>query len=161
MSLAVAAFWFVITFVSFFQNSEAKPDFSGRWTLNIAETEFPGARPSSASFSVTRTVEQKHNQVRLKIERVTNGQKSGFNFVTIPIGTGEPHVSDEAGIITAQWKDEALQFKYLYNPGTQRQSERSEEWTLSPDRNKLFDQEWVRRPDGQELRYRVVFDRQP
>lgn len=94
------------------------------------------------------------------MERVNNGQKSGFNFVTIPIGSGE-HVSDEAGIITAQWKDETLHFNYLYNPGTERQSERTEDWTLSADGKKLIDQEWVKRADGQELRYKVVFDKQP
>jgi hypothetical protein len=97
----------------------------------------------------------------LKIERVSNGQKSGFNFVTIPIGSGQPHVSNEAGIITAQWKDDTLHFDYLYNPGTERQSERTEDWTLSPDGKKLIDQEWGKRADGQEQRYKLVFDRQP
>ena len=139
----------------------SKPDFSGRWQLNIDDTEFPGAKPSSATFRVVRTVEQRQNDLRLKIERMNNGQKSGFDFVTIPIGNGKPHVSDEAGIITAQWKDETLHFDYLYNPGTDRQSERTEDWTLSPDGKKLIDQEWVKRADGRELRYKVVFDRQP
>ena len=138
----------------------SKPDFSGRWTLNIDETEFPRAKPSAATYLVVRTVEHKASELRLKIERTINREKSGFNFVTIPIGHGQ-HVSDEAGIITAQWHDETLHFDYLYNPGTERQSERSEDWTLSPDGKKLFDQEWVKRPDGQELRYKVVFDKQP
>jgi hypothetical protein len=97
----------------------------------------------------------------LKIERVSNGQKSGFNFVTIPIGSGQPHVSNEAGIITARWKDDTLHFDYLYNPGTERQSERTEDWTLSPDGKTLIDQEWGKRADGQEQRYKLVFDRQP
>ena len=97
----------------------------------------------------------------MKIERVLNGQKGGFNFVTIPIGGGQPHVSDEAGIISAQWKDETLRFNYLYNPGTERESERTEDWTLSSDGKKLIDHEWVKRPDGRELRYTVVFDKQP
>ena len=145
----------------FTYGAQSKPDFTGKWTLNIDETEFTGAKPSPATFSAVRTVEQKRNQLRLKVERVTNGKKSGFNFVTIPIGGGEPHVSDEAGIITAQWKDETLHFNYLYNPGTERQSERTEDWTLSPDGKKLIDQEWFKRPDGQELRYKVTFDKQP
>jgi len=145
---------------SYVQGTQSRPDFSGRWKLNIAETEFPGARPSSETFSVVRTVQQEPRELRLKIERVSNGQRSGFNFVTIPIG-GEPHVSDAAGIITAEWRAETLEFKYLYNPGTERQSERTEEWTLSVDGRKLFDQEWVKRPDGHELRYKVVFDKQP
>ena len=89
-----------------------------------------------------------------------NGQKSGFNFVTIPIGGGQ-HESNEAGIITAQWNGETLQFHYLYNPGTERESERTETWTLSSNGNKLIDQEWTKRPDGQELRNKVVFDKQP
>ena len=140
---------------------QSQPDFSGKWKLNIDETEFLGAKPSPATFTAVRTVEQKPNQLRLKIERISNGQKSGFNFVTIPIGGGEPHVSNEAGIVTAEWKGETLHFHYLYNPGTERQSERTEDWTLSPDGKKLIDQEWGKPPDGQELRYRVVFDRQP
>jgi hypothetical protein len=160
MSAYAVILWLALAFTSFVQGTPAKPDFSGRWQLNIAETEFPGARPSAATFSVIRTVEQKPNELRLKIERVSNGQKSGFNFVTIPIGGGQ-HVSDEAGIITAQWKDDTLHFNYMYNPGTERQSERSEDWSLSTDGTKLLDQEWVKRPDGQELRYKIVFDRQP
>jgi hypothetical protein len=141
--------------------AQATPDFSGTWKLNIDDTEFPAARPSPATFSVVRTVEQKRTELRLKIERVNNGRKSGFDFVTIPIGGGPPHESDEAGIISAEWKGATLHFTYLYNPGTARQSERTEDWTLSPDGKKLIDQEWTKRPDGPELRYKVVFDRQP
>jgi len=54
------------------------PDFSGKWKVNIDETEFAGAKPSSATFSAVRTVEQKQKELRLKIERTVNGQKSGF-----------------------------------------------------------------------------------
>jgi len=71
------------------------------------------------------------------------------------------HVASRAGIITAQWKGETLHFNYLDNPGTERQSERTEDWTLSHDVKKLIDQEWVKRANGQDLRYKVVFDRQP
>ena len=156
-----AVFWLAMACTAFVQGPPSKPDFSGRWTLDVAASEFPGARPSAATISVVRTVEQRRNELRLKIERVSNGQKSGFNFVTIPIGTGQPHVSNEAGIITAEWKDDTLHFNYLYNPGTERQSERTEDWTLSPDGKKLFDQEWGKRADGQEQRYKLVFDKQP
>jgi len=158
MTTKTALLCLTIAFTSW---AQSKPDFSGRWKLNIEETEFQGAKPSPSVYSAVRTVEQKPKELRLKIERVNNRQKSGFNFITIPIGTGEPHVSDEAGIITAQWKDETLHFNYLYNPGTERESERTEDWTLSPDGKKLIDQEWVKRADGQELSYKVVFDRQP
>ena len=156
-----AVFWLAMAFTAFAQGPTSKPDFSGRWTLNVAASEFPGARPSSATLSVVRTVEQKRTELRLKIERLSNGQKSGFNFVTIPIGGGQPHVSNEAGIITAQWNDDTLHFNYLYNPGTERQSERTEDWRLSPDGKTLIDQEWGKRSDGQELRYKLVFDKQP
>ena len=140
---------------------QATPDFSGKWTLNLDETEFTGTKPSPTSYSVVRTIDQKPRQLRLKIERSIGGQKSGFDFVTIPIGGGQPHVSNEAGIITAQWKGETLHFDYLYNPGTERESTRTEDWTLSPDGKTLIDQEWARRPDGTELRYKVVFNKQP
>jgi len=53
---------------------------------------------------------------------MSNGKKSGFDFVKIPIGRGEPHVSDEGGIITAEWDGETLHFHYLYNPGTDREA---------------------------------------
>ena len=161
MSAHAVILWLALAFTTGVQGTPVKPDFSGRWQLNVADSEFPGARPSATTFSVVRTVEQRRNELRLKIERVNNGQKSGFNFVTIPIGGGQPHVSNEAGIITAEWKDDTLHFKYLYNPGTERQSEKTEDWMLSPDGKTLVDQEWVKRPDGQELRYKVVFDKQP
>jgi hypothetical protein len=141
--------------------AQSPPDFSGKWKLNIDETEFVGPRPSAATFSAVRTVEQKRNELRLKVERVAGGQTTGFGFVTIGIDTGKPHVSDEAGIITAHWNHETLHFDYLYNPGTERESQRTEDWMLAANGKKLIDQEWVKRPDGQELRYKVVFDRQP
>jgi hypothetical protein len=141
--------------------AQTTPDFSGKWTVNIAETEFPGAKPSPSTYRIVRTVEQRRNELRLKIERVIGGQASGFGFVTIPIGGGKPHESDEAGIITAQWKNDTLHFDYLYNPGTDRQSERTEDWTLSSDQKKLIVQMWSKGADGQELRTKVVFDRQP
>ena len=147
--------------IAFTSWAQAPPDFSGKWRLNIDETEFVSGKPSPDRFSAVRTVEQKPKELRLKIERTTNGQKGGFGFVSIPIGGGEPHISNEAGIITAEWQGETLHFNYLYNPGTERQAERTEDWTLSPDGKKLFDQEWLKQPDGQERRYRVVFDRQP
>jgi len=143
---------------SFDPGMQSKPDFSGRWKMNIEETEFLGPKPSPATFSAVRTVEQKRSELRLKIERLNKRQKSGFSFVTIPIGGGT-HESDEAGIITAQWNDETLHFTYLYNPGTERQQQRTEDWTLAPDGKKLVDQEWTKLPDGRELRYKVVFDR--
>jgi hypothetical protein len=52
-----------------------------------------------------------------------------------------------------------LHFNYSYNPGTERQSERTEDWTLSADGKKLIDQEWLKRPDWQEVRHKVVFDK--
>ena len=88
--------------------SQSKPDFSGVWKLNIDETEFVGPKRSASTFSAIRTVQQKSNELGLKITRVNNGKKSGFDFVSIPIGGGEPHVSDEAGIITAEWKGQTL-----------------------------------------------------
>src|SRR5437868_4782638 len=122
MSAKAAVVWLAIAFTCLVQGPQAKPDFSGRWTLVIGESEFPGASPSAATLSVVRTIEHKRNELRLKIERISNGQKSGFNFVTIPIDGGQPHVSNEAGIITAEWKGDTLHFNYLYNPGTERQS---------------------------------------
>jgi len=140
--------------------AQAKPDFSGAWKLNIEETDFPGGpKPSPSTFSAVRTVQQRSKDIRLKIENNRNGKKGGFDFVTIPIA-GEPHVSDEAGIITAEWQGETLHFHYLYNPGTDRQSERTEDWTLSADGKKLVDQEVRTQADGKELRYKIVFDKQ-
>lgn len=138
---------------------QEKPDFSGRWKLNIEASEFAGAKPSAASLSAIRTIQHTPQAVRLKVERVNNGQKSGFDFVTIPIG-GEPHVSNEAGIITAEWNDRTLHFNYLYNPGTDRESRRSEDWTLSANARQLIDREWGQLVDGREVRSRLVFDRQ-
>lgn len=142
-------------------SAQTKPDFSGVWKLNIDETEFIGAKPAPGTLTAIRTVQQKSTELRLKIENLRNGRKGGFNFVTIPIGGGEPHVSDEAGIINAEWKDQTLHFHYLYNPGSDRESERTEDWTLSDDGKKITDQEWFKRADGKEFRTKIVFDKQP
>jgi hypothetical protein len=147
--------------IAFTAVAQAKPDFSGKWKLNIDESEFPGGAKPPAATSAIRTVQHAPTALRLKIERVTNGQKSGFDFVTIPIGTGEPHISNEAGIVTAEWNGETLHFDYLYNPGTDRESARTEDWTLSADGKKLIDREWGRQVGGREVRSSLVFDRQP
>jgi hypothetical protein len=142
--------------------ASAHPDFSGKWKLNIEESEFAGGtRPPAGSVSAVRTVQHTAQALRLKIERVNNGQKSGFDFVTIPIDTGEPHVSNEAGIITATWKGDTLHFDYLYNPNTERESSRTEDWTLSADGKKLIDREWGRQVGGREVRSNLVFDKLP
>jgi len=62
---------------------------------------------------------------------------------------------------SAPYVDSYRRNNYLYNPGTERESERTEDWTLSRDGKKLIDREWVKRADGQELSYKAVFDRQP
>ena len=64
-------------------------------------------------------------------------------------------------IISAEWKDQALHFHYPYNPGSDRESERTKDWTLSADARKIADQEWFKRADGKEFRNKIVFDKQP
>jgi hypothetical protein len=47
MSAHAAILWLALAFTSVVQGTPATPDFSGRWQLNVADTEFPGARPSA------------------------------------------------------------------------------------------------------------------
>src|SRR5258706_11466266 len=105
--------------------AQAKPAFSGVWKLSIEETEFTGPKPSPSTFSAVRTVQQRNKDIRLKIENNRNGKKGGFDFVTIPIA-GEPHVSDEAAIITAQGQGENFHIPFFSKTRAGPQSMRSE-----------------------------------
>jgi len=101
-----AVLWLAMACTAFVQGPPSKPDFSGRWTLNVAASEFPGARPSSATLSAVRSVEQKRNELRLKVERVSNGQKSGFNFVTIHVGERRSgHQLHDDGVVAVGFDD--------------------------------------------------------
>jgi hypothetical protein len=48
----------------------------------------------------------------------------------------------------------------MFNPGTPRQAEQEERWSLSVDGRQLTDSFWIRLPDGVEVRVRRVFDKQ-
>jgi hypothetical protein len=136
---------------------QSKPDFSGSWNLNLADSDYsaPGvSRPDR----LVRTIQQKGDHLKYQVVREKDGQKGGFE-VDLVIGGGSPFVSDEAGIVEAKWKGQALEIDTLYNPGSDRESSQTENWTLASDGKRLIDQLVVHRHDGSEVRIKRVFDK--
>ena len=69
--------------------------------------------------------------------------------------------SDAAGIVMAEWKGDGLIVSILYNPGSDRQSDQVETWTLSTDGKKLIDDVIVHPPrNAAEVHIKRVFDKQ-
>lgn len=135
---------------------QSKPDFSGAWSLNLADSDYsaPGvSRPDR----LVRTIQQKGDHIKYKVVREKNGQKGEFD-VDVTIG-GSPFASDEAGVVEAKWKGQTLEINTLYNPGSDRESSQTEEWTLSSDGRRLIDQYVAHRHDGGEVRIKRVFDK--
>src|SRR5256885_1419604 len=96
--------------------AQSKPDFSGTWKLNPAESDFSdhGAVPDR----LVRTLRQSGNALRYKEEWAKGDRKNQFD-IELEIG-GQADASDAAGIVTVEWKDSSLLVKILYNPGTDR-----------------------------------------
>lgn len=137
--------------------AQSKPDFSGTWKLNLAESDY-SAPAASKPDELIRIVHQKGDQLKFKMERQKAGRKVSFE-VELTIG-GPPFESDAAGVVTAEWSGRTLVVSYLYNPGSDRQSDANERWTLSGD-GRLVDEFTAHPPkNGKEVHVRRVFDRQ-
>jgi putative CocE/NonD family hydrolase len=135
----------------------AKLNFTAAWKLNPAASDFSDPHASRPD-SMTCTVQQNGNALHYKVDREQGGKKTGFT-VDLKIG-GAPFESNAAGVVNARWEGDALLVKTMFNPGTPRQAEQEERWSLSVDGRQLTDSFWIRLPDGVEVRVRRVFDKQ-
>jgi hypothetical protein len=132
------------------------PNFSGVWQLNKTESDY-GAKGASLPDRLTRTVQQKGNSLKYKVEREKDGRKGSFE-VEVEIG-GQPFESNEAGVVSASWHGQTLSIETLFNPGSDRSSSQVENWTLSADGKKLVDEYVATRHDGGQTHIRRVFDK--
>ena len=137
--------------------AQSKADFTGVWKLNAAASDFSdhGAVPDR----YIRTLRQSGNTLRYKEEWARGDSKSSFD-IQLKLG-GPPDVSDAAGIVTVEKKDATLLVKILYNPGTDREAQQTEIWSLSGDGKQLLDQTTYRTAKGREFHLKRVFDKQP
>lgn len=135
----------------------SKANFSGTWTLNQAESDYSNAS-ASIPDRLTRTIQQAGDHLKYRVEREKAGRKGSFE-VELDIGSGTPYESDAAGIVTAEWKAEALVLHTLFNPGSDRQSEQTETWSLSGDGKKIIDDFVYITREGKKISIRRVFDK--
>jgi hypothetical protein len=143
--------------------AQSRPDFTGTWKLNVAESDYAGGKgvhdptvQMAPPESLTRVVKQKGNKLDYRVERVIQGRKYEFE-VDLDIGGGE-FSSNAAGLVSAAWQGDSLVITTVYNPRRER-TERTEVWTLSPDRRKLIDEMTFKDAEGKESKVRRVFDR--
>jgi hypothetical protein len=137
--------------------AQAKPDFSGTWKLDPAASDYTdhGVVPDR----LVRTLKQSGKTLRYKEEWAKGDRKNNFD-IKLDIGGG-PDESDAAGIVTVEWKDATLLVKILYNPGTDRQADQTEIWSLSADGKTITDQTVYRTVKGNEFHFKRVFEKQP
>jgi hypothetical protein len=139
-------------------SAQSKPNFSGTWRLNLNASDYrapSAARPDK----MTLTIQQKGDHFKYRLDREQNGKKGGYD-VDVSVGRA-PYESDEAGVVSIEWKGEALIVNILYNPGQERQSDLVETWTLSADGQRLTDDLVVHPPKQQPAVHIVrVFDKQ-
>jgi hypothetical protein len=144
-----------------FISGQSKPDFSGSWKLNAAESEFSDKRTSAPDLLVW-TLRHEGIHVTYKVQSERKGKKNEFE-ADADIG-GDPFESDAAGIIRFRWKGSSLAVDTLYNPGQDRESSIEEIWTLSGDGKKLTDDVVYHVPknakDTSDVRFRRVFEKQ-
>lgn len=141
--------------------AQNKPDFSGVWKLNPAESTMKDKRVS-APGSLVWTLRQNGSHVTYKVEADRQGKKHSFE-AEADIG-GQAFESDAAGIIRWKWKGNGMVVETLYNPGQDRESSMLEIWTLSDDGKKLTDEVIYHMPrtakDPSDVRFTRVFDKQ-
>jgi hypothetical protein len=133
---------------------QTHPDFSGKWLLNQAESNYRANKPPDR---LVRTIKQKGDKLSYKVESDRNGKKGGFE-VDLTIG-GEGYESDAAGVVSAEWKGSSLLIATLYNPTSDHPSDQTETWVLSEDGNKVVDELEYHSKQG-TARITRVFDKQ-
>ncbi len=137
--------------------AQSKPDFSGKWKLNRAESDFSDPR-ATIPDRLTFSIQHQGDSLKYKVEREAAGKKGGFE-VELEIG-GAPYESDAAGVVSAEWKGNTLIVTTLYNPGSDRASDQKETWSLSSDGKKMMDEVLIHPPRGKEAHIRRVFDKE-
>lgn len=140
--------------------AQSKPNFSGTWTLNPAASEFPDPRVTPADRLVW-TILHKGENVACKVEAKVKDQNIAFEY-DVDIA-GSPHASNEAGVISMEWKGRSLIVQTLYNPQRENASSREEVWTLSEDGKRLIDEVVFHPPktakNTADLKYKRVFEK--
>jgi|SRR5579872_1209950 len=137
---------------------QSKPNFSGNWILNLQASDLSAPNINKPD-KITIAIQQKGDHFKYRWDRYGNGKKAGYD-VEVSVGGG-PHVSDEAGIISMEWKGSTLMVNTLYNPGQDRESNTAETWTLSEDGKRLTDDVVVHPPQNRAPVHLVrVFDKQ-
>ena len=137
-------------------NAADHPDFSGSWLLNLSASTYEAG--SVAPDKQARTIHLKANRLKYKLEGERNGRKGGFDL-ELEIG-GTPYESDAAGVVSAEWRGDALFISTLYNPGSERSTSQVETWTLASDGKRLTDDLVYTRHNGTEIHIHQVFDKQ-
>lgn len=141
--------------------AQSKPDFSGVWKLNPAESKYDDKR-AAVPDRLVWNIRQQGMHIVYRVESERQGKKNEFEAET-DIG-GEAFESDAAGIIRFQWKGTRLAVDTLYNPGQDRESSVEEIWTLSEDGKKLTDVMVYHMPgtakDKSDVHITRVFDKQ-
>jgi hypothetical protein len=135
--------------------SQTHPDSSGTWVLNSAESNYRANKPNMPDRLV-RTIKQKGDKLSYKVESERNGKKGGFK-VSLTIG-GEGYESDDAGVVSAEWKGSSLVITTLFNPDSDHPSDQTETWDLSEGGKKVVDELEYHSKQGKALITRV-FDK--
>jgi hypothetical protein len=138
--------------------AQPHPDFSGTWKLNVTESDYSDKRASPPD-SLVVTLRQKGRSLKYALTNERGGKKIHFS-IDLDF-SGAPHVSDEVGIVSIEWKGASIVVSTLYNPDNERRSDQSQTWTLSADGRKLIDEVLVHPPkNAPEVRIKRVFEKQ-
>ncbi len=134
--------------------SQAKPDFTGTWKLNLKNSDF-GTDPAPDSLVVR--IQHKNGLFKSILDGAVNGQDI-HEELEVPID-GKPHPGpgDFPGTMTMKWDGPALVFELKTDDGTIAQKGR---FQLSGNGKVATRDVDARSPDGKEGKRREVYDRQ-
>lgn len=130
--------------------AQSKPDFTGTWSLNRAESHYNN--PSAMPAKLLKIVEMKGDSLHYIVERDLKGDgKLDRMDVNLDIGGADPDSN-----VTAKWEGVTMVVTIVAQSGARQ----IEHWTLEPGGKRLTDSTTIQQPGKPDAAILRVYDKQ-
>jgi len=134
--------------------SQAKPDFTGTWKLNVKKSEFGG---EPGPDSLVAKVEQTNNVFKYVVDGSANGQDFHQELETPIDGKEHPGPEGFPGTVMMKWDGPVLVMEMKMDDGTVVYQARIQ---LSADGKVITRDTHGKNPEGVESKNHEIYDKQ-